>query len=76
MMPQLILIDKDSQQEVGRREMHASERYDIYAAWDTGDLLSFQAKQYTLHTVAWRVPENNCVVQVTFHSWVTDGGCC
>lgn len=66
-MSQLILIDRDTKQEIGRRPMDPAERYVLYASCAEYELLSHEANEYTMHTVAWRLPEENCVVSVTAH---------
>lgn len=67
-MAELILIDLDGH-EVGRRPVEASERLFFYRAWDTHDQISFDGKRYVIHTVAWRVPEQDLVLGVRFEGW-------
>jgi hypothetical protein len=67
-MSQLILIDKESGLEVGRRDMAPQERYQLYHDCSEHERLTYDAKEYTLHTVAWQVPDENCVVSVTYHA--------
>jgi hypothetical protein len=72
-MSQLILIDKQSGLEVGRRPMEAAERYQLYHALQSAllsgehALLSHDVNEYRMHTVAWLVADQNCVVSVTVH---------
>jgi hypothetical protein len=73
-MHQLILIDKASGLEVGRRDMDPQERYVLgnalqYALLHREHVLfTHESKQYTMHTLAWRLPEEDCVVSVTYHA--------
>jgi hypothetical protein len=62
-MSMLILIDRESQQEIGRRVMDAHERYAYYQA--QGEQIKFQGGCYRLLSVAWRLPDENCVLCVT-----------
>lgn len=80
-MAQLIVIDRASKQEVGRRAMAPQERYQLYRDCSEHTLLTFNAKRYAVHTVAWQVPAEHCVVSVTYHSNDVFGcgcavGCC
>jgi hypothetical protein len=61
-MSQLILINKESGFEIGRRAMHADERYTYYKA--QGEQIVFQGCCYRLLTVAWRLPDEDCVCSV------------
>lgn len=67
-MHQLILIDKQSGLEVGRRPMDPAERFVLYDACAEHELLSHDVKEYVMHTVAWRLPDLNCIVSVTAHA--------
>jgi hypothetical protein len=67
-MHELIIIEKTTGHELGRSEMHPSERYRYYDDYRDQGLLVFNAKQYTIHSVAWRIPEQDLVLGVSFHS--------
>ena len=69
-MSQLILVDQDSTTEIGRRDMHPDERLQIYHDCAEHEPLCFQGKCYAMHTVAWRIPEYDCVATVTCQSIV------
>lgn len=56
--------------EIGRHEMRPEERYAVYQTYSAGDLFAWGQGRYRLHTVAWRVPQEELVVSVTFDSWV------
>lgn len=68
-MHELILIDYTSKQEIGRRAMAPAERYGFYAVCANHELLTHDSKCYRVHTVAWRIPEEDCCLAVTFDSW-------
>jgi hypothetical protein len=68
MAHQLILCGKDGV-EIGRRPMEPNERYALYAAYNEGELFSFAGSKYRLHSVAWRKPEQDCIVLVSFDSY-------
>ena len=73
-MAKLLLTDQDGH-ELGRREMAPEERYDLYARCREHELLSYEGKRYTIHSVAWRVPEETCVVAVSFTSYEPSDDC-
>ena len=80
-MSELILIDRTTKQEIGRRPMAPQERYSLYSDCASHALLAFSGKRYTLYSVAWRIPEENCVATVMFdsHECLPCGctaGCC
>jgi hypothetical protein len=67
-MHQLILIDDTSKLEVGRRDMQPQERYQLYRDHLEHECLLFAGRFYLTHTVAWRIPEEDFVVSVTFQA--------
>jgi hypothetical protein len=67
-MHELILRDKDGK-EIGRRHMEPSERYAMYQAYSEGELFSWNGSRYQIHSVAWRKPEADCILLVSFDSY-------
>jgi hypothetical protein len=65
---QMILIDQQSGLEIGRRPMDASERYALYRNHMEHETLLFGGKYYTTHEVKWKVPQEDFVACVSFHS--------
>lgn len=51
------------------RPMEPGERYVYYRAYSEGELISFDGKRYRLHSVAWRHPQQDCMLLVSFDSW-------
>ena len=67
-MAELILIDRDTKQEVGRKPMDASGRYWFYTDCANHERVLFDGKYYTMHSVAWKIPEQELIATVTYHS--------
>jgi hypothetical protein len=68
MAHQLILTNTEGI-ELGRRAMEPQERYHLYQLYNDGALFSHEGKRYTLHSVAWRIPDHDCVLLVSFDSY-------
>ncbi len=67
-MAELILIDSETKQEIVRQPMDASGRYQFYTDCANHERILVDGKFYTLHGVAWRIPEEALVATVTYHS--------
>jgi hypothetical protein len=74
-MHELIVIERATGQEIGRRSMAPHERYTYYEDCRDHDLLTYEGKYYVLDSVAWRIPEEDLVLGVTFHSHETSCDC-
>jgi hypothetical protein len=66
-MPKLIVRDQQGKDIFTRPA--ESQEYLVYGrALMVGEMVTFEGKRYKLHTVARTVPEEDCVLGVTFDS--------
>ena len=65
----LLIVRNGDGVELGRREMHPIERFALYRACSTRELFRWGHGQFVVNTVAWRLPEEHCLLGVTFDSW-------
>ncbi len=66
---QLILVDFQTQRDIGRREMVPHERYRLYEDCREHELLIFNSGRYRIDRAAWNPAKEEMMVQVTFDSW-------
>jgi hypothetical protein len=70
-MATLILQDAEGH-EVGRELIQATARFGYYHACQADELITHAGRRYTIVTVCWRIPEEEVVCGVRFHSWAPE----
>lgn len=68
-MPTAILINDVTKQEISRWDMSADERYLFYQACADRQLLIRDGVQYTYVSVAWKIPEQQCIIVAKVHGY-------
>jgi hypothetical protein len=76
MMATLILRERSTGQEIERQEIHPEARYSFYAMYAAHELVTSGNRRFRIETIAWRRPEAELVLGVTFDSWVPDSYNC
>jgi len=67
----LVLRDVANGQEISREPMAPQRRYDLYRLMAEHECFCFAGKRWHIHSVAWRIPEEECVLGLVFEDWET-----
>jgi hypothetical protein len=68
-MAQLILCTAEGL-ELVRRPMEPSERYALYRLFSASDYLEHAGRCYRLLSVAWKLPEEDCICRVRDEGYI------